>query len=96
MTHISKHTCESAIHWNETASLINEKYNFVYYHELTPEPTILDAGRLPFLSSITSSLDIFFCTEERLILNATKGSPYILIKRTQLCLCLISARPYYL
>ena len=35
--HRSEHTCESAIYWNESASLIN-KNNFRYYHELTPNP----------------------------------------------------------
>ena len=38
----------------------------------------------------------FFCTKERQIPNPTEGSPYIIIKRTQLCLCSISAGPYYL
>ena len=28
--------------------------------------------------------------------NTTKGSPYIVTKRTQLCLCSIGAEPYYL
>ena len=44
VTHRSEHTCESAIYWNKSASLINEKCNFEYYHELTPEPRVLDAG----------------------------------------------------
>ena len=39
---------------------------------------------------------IFFCTKERKIPNHTEGSPYIIIKRTQLYLCSISAGPYYL
>ena len=39
---------------------------------------------------------MFFCTKERQIPNSTEGSPYIIIKRTQLCLCLISTGPYYL
>ena len=38
MTHRSEHTCESAIYWNQSAGLINEKCNFEYYHELTPNP----------------------------------------------------------
>ena len=38
----------------------------------------------------------FFCTKERQIPNPTEGSPYIIIKRTQVCLCSISAGPYYL
>ena len=44
VTHRSEYTCESAIYWNKSASLINEKCNFEYYHELTPEPRVLDAG----------------------------------------------------
>ena len=38
----------------------------------------------------------FFCTKERQIPNPTEGSPYIIIKRTQICLCYISAGPFYL
>ena len=38
----------------------------------------------------------FLHTKERQIPNPTEGSPYIIIKRTQLCLCSISAGPYYL
>ena len=52
VTHRSKHTCESAIYWNESASLINEKCNFEYYHELTPEPRVLDAGDYPLLAGL--------------------------------------------
>ena len=52
MTHRSKHTCESAIYWNESASLINEKYNSEYYHELTPEPRVLDAGDYLLLAGL--------------------------------------------
>ena len=42
--HRREHICESPIYWNEAPSLINEKCNFDYYHELTPEPSILNAG----------------------------------------------------
>ena len=38
----------------------------------------------------------FCCTKERQIPNPTEGSPYIIIKRTQLCLCSKSAGQYYL
>ena len=39
-----EHTCESAIHWNESAIVINEKCNFENYHEITAEPRVLEAG----------------------------------------------------
>ena len=95
VTHRSEHTCESAIYWNESASLINEKCNFEYYHELTPEPRVLDAGDYLLLAGLPIPWTLF-CTKEKQIPNPTEGSPYIIIKRTQLCLCSISAGPYYL
>ena len=44
VTHRSEHMCECAIYRNGTAELITEKWNFEYYHELTPKARILDAG----------------------------------------------------
>ena len=68
---------------------------FEYYHELTTEPKILDAGYYLLLAGLPVPWTLF-CTKERQIPNATEGSPYIIIKRTQLCLYSISAGPYYL
>ena len=95
MKHRSEHTCKRAIYWNESASLINEKCNYKYYHELTPEPRILDAGDNLLLAELLVPWT-FICTKERQIPNPTEGSPYIIIKGTQLCPCSISAGPYYL
>ena len=93
--HRSEHTCENAIYRNESASLINEKCKFEHYHELTPEPSVLDAGDYLLLAGLPIPWT-FFCTKERKIPNPTEGSPYIIIKRTQLCLCSIRAGHYYL
>ena len=71
-----------------------KKINFQYYHELTPEPRVLNAGDYLLLAGLPAPWT-FFCTKERQIPNPTEGSPYI-INRTQPCLCLISAGPYYL
>ena len=94
MTHISEHTCESAIYLNESASLINEKCN-VEYCKLTPEPRVLDAGDYLLLAGLPVPWT-FFCTKERQISNPTEGSPYVIIKRTHLCLFPIGEGPYYL
>ena len=95
MTHRSEHACESAIFWNKSAGSINEKCNFEYNHKLTPEPRVLDAGDYLLLAGLPVP-GTFFCTIERQIPYPTEGSLYIFIKRTQLCLCSISAGPYYL
>ena len=84
------HSCECAIYWNKSASLINEKCNFEYYHELTPIPRVLDAGDYLLLAGLPIPWT-FFCSKERKIPNPTEGSPYIIIRRTQLCLGSISA-----
>ena len=63
MTHRSEHTCERAIYWNESTSLINEKCNFEYYHEFTPEPRVLDAGDYILLAGLPVPWT-FFCTKE--------------------------------
>ena len=63
--------------------------------ELTPEPRVFDAGDSLLLAGLPVSWT-FFCTKERQIPNPTEGSPYFIIKRTQLCLCSISVGPYYL
>ena len=55
----------------------------------------MDAGDYLLLAGLPIPWT-FFCTKERQIPNPTEGSPYIIIKRTQLCLCSISAGPYYL
>ena len=95
VTHRSEHTCESVIYWNESATLINEKCNFEHYHELTPEPRVLDAGDYLLLAGLPVPWT-FFCTKERQIPDTTEGSPYIIFKSTYLCLFSISAGPYYL
>ena len=94
VTHRSEHTCESSIYWNKSASLINEKFNFEYYHELTPEPRVLYAGEYHLLAGLPIPWT-FFCTKERQIPNPTEVRSYIIVKRTQLYLCSISAGPYY-
>ena len=50
VTHRSEHSCESAIYWNESTNLNNEKCNFEYYHELKSEPRIMDVEDYPLLA----------------------------------------------
>ena len=52
----------------------------------------MDAGDYLLLAGLPAPCT-FFCTKERQIPNPIIGSPYIIIKRTQLCL---SAGPYYI
>ena len=80
MTRRSEHSCECAIYWNKSASLINEKMQF---WTLSPEPRVLDAGVYLLLAGLPIPWT-FFCAKERQIPNPAEGSPYIMIMRTQL------------
>ena len=93
--HRTEHTCRSAIYWNKTASMINVKCIFEYYHEIAPKPRIWGAGNYLLLAGLPVPWT-FFCTKERQIQNPTGCSPYIILKRTQLCLCSICTGPYCL
>ena len=59
VTHRSEHTCEHAIYQNKSACLINEKCNFEYYHELTPEPRVLDASDYLLLAGLPNPCTLF-------------------------------------
>ena len=56
---------------------------------------VLDAGDYLLLAGFPIPWT-FVCTKERQIPNPTESSPYIIIRRIQLCLSLLSAGPYYL
>ena len=48
-------------------SLINEKCNFEYYHELTPEPRILDAGDILLLAGLPAPWTLLIIYEVNFI-----------------------------
>ena len=48
-----------------------KKCDFEYYHELTPELRVLDAGDYLLLAGLPIPLT-FFCTKERQILSPTE------------------------
>ena len=95
VTHKSRHTCESAIYWNATLDVIQENCDIEYAHEYLPQPQILDTGELLLLAGIPGPWSIF-CNAAQEIPVQIQAGPYVLIKRKYLCLCAISAGPYYL
>jgi len=95
VTHRTEHTCESAIFWNESVSVIDEKCEVQYSHEYLPEPKILDAGEWILLVGLPGPWSIVCSSEQQMPIPIQAG-PYIIIKRKHLCLCAISAGPYFL
>ena len=95
VTHRSEHSCESAIYFDAPPEEILNKCEVQYIHEFKPQPTVFDTGDLVLLAGIPGPWEII-CSKERQIPVEIKASPYALIKREQLCLCSISAGPYFL
>ena len=93
--HNSEHTCESAIYWDQPLSLIKEKCDIQYYPDLKPEPAILDAGDFLLLAGLPRPW-ISYCSHEDQIPNPIPGGDYVIIKKSDLCLCSITAGPWYI
>ena len=93
--HNSEHTCESAIYWNQPTALIRKKCNIQYYPDLVPEPAILDAGDYLLLAGLPKPW-ISYCSHEDQIPNPIPGGDYVIIKKSDLCLCSITAGPWYI
>ena len=79
---------ERPIHWNKTACLINEKYNFKYNFKLhnvfRPKPSILDTDNYLLLVGLPVPW-MFLCKESQ-IPNPTKERVNILLSREHSCL----------
>jgi len=89
MRHISDHTCESAIFFNQTEKVM-ELCDFQYMPSYTPPPTILDAGEYLLFAGLELPWTVY-CQRDLQMPVELEGGPYVLIKRSDICLCSISA-----
>ena len=95
MKHTSEHTCESAIYHNESPDIIKDKCDIQYYPDLNPEPAILDAGNYLLLGNLPLPWTII-CNHNDQIPNPIKGSSYVIVDKSDLCQCSISAGTWYI
>ena len=93
--HNSDHTCESAIYWNQPIETIKEKCDIQYYPELKPEPMILDAGDQLLLVGLSDPW-LSMCSQKDQIPNPLKGGEYVVLHKSDLCLCSITSGVWYL
>ena len=93
--HNSEHTCESAIFWHESVNSIKEKCNILYYPNLIPTPTVLDANNLLLLVGLPTPW-ISYCSHEDQIPDPIQGGEYVIINKADLCLCSITAGPWFI
>ena len=92
--HHTEHTCESAIYHKQSEKVIKEKCDIRYYPYLNPQPAILDDGNHLLLGNLPRPWTVL-CEHDDQIPNSLKGDPYVIIKKSDLCGCSISAGKWY-
>ena len=94
-SHTLEHNCASAIYFNVPSEQVVEKCQFVYYHNYTPEPKILETQALILLSNLPRPWQLI-CGSQTEHPTPMAGSPYAVINREDLCSFGIIAQHYFL
>ena len=85
----NEYTCESAIYTYQNSKLIQQKCDIEYYPELNPEPKVLNAGKYLLLGNFPLPWN-YFCSKP------IHGSNYVILKKTDLCQCSLTAGSWYI
>ena len=88
-------TCAAAIFFDVSPEQIARVCPFKYYHELIPEPRVVDGGPELLLAGLPEPWT-YICEENRDIPLPMKAGPYVVIKRSELCQCKIHAGEHFL
>ena len=92
--HKTEHTCESAIYHDEPYETVLDKCNIKYYPYLDPEPQLLDAGNHILLGNLPRPWTVH-CDNDDQIPSPIEGDSYVVVKKSDLCECSISAGKWY-
>ena len=91
----NEYTCESAIYTNQNSKLIQQKCDIEYYPELNPEPKVLNAGKYLLLGNFPLPWN-YFCSKIDEVPKPIHGSNYVILKKTDLCQCSLTAGSWYI
>ena len=91
----NEYTCESAIYTYQHSKLIQQKCDIEYYPELNPEPQVLNAGKYFLLGNFPLPWN-YFCSKIDEIPKPIHGSNYVILKKTDLCQCSLTAGSWYI
>ena len=90
-----EYTCEIAIYTYQNSKLIQQKCNIEYYPDLNPEPQMLNAGKYLLLGNFPLPWN-YFCLTIDEIPKPIHGSNYVIIKKSDLCQCSLTAGSWYI
>ena len=93
--HKSKHSCESAIFYNLTSSVVYSVCEFDNYYNMMVTPSVLDGGLHILLANMLSPKQLV-CSHDFHMACPVPSFPYILINRSLLCNCHLETGLTYL
>ena len=93
--HKSKHSCESAIFYNLTYSVVYSVCQFQYYYNITVIPSVLDGGSHILLANMLSPKRLV-CSHDFHMAHPVPSYPYVLVNRSLLCNCHLESGLTYL
>ena len=88
--HKTKHSCESALFYNLSSTLIKQNCNFKYMFNTSVIPTVLDGGSHIVLANMLPEKRLI-CTYDQGLAKPLPASPYVLVDRRILCHCHIQS-----
>ena len=93
--HKSKHSCESAIFYNLTSSVVYSVCQFDYYYNTTVTPSVLDGSSHILLANMLSPKRLV-CSHDFHMARPVPSFPYVLVNRSLLCNCHLESGLTYL
>ena len=93
--HKSKHSCESAIFYNLTSSVVYSVCEFDYYYNTTVTPSVLDGSSHILLANMLNPKWLV-CSHYFHMAHPVPSFPYVLINRSLLCNCHLESGLTYL
>ena len=91
----NEYTCASAIYTYQNSKPIQQKCNIEYYPDLNPEPQVLNAGKYLLHGNFPLPWN-YFCSKIDEIPKPIHGSNYVILKKTDLCQCSLTAGSWYI
>ena len=88
--HKTKHSCESALFYNLSSTLIKQNCEFKYMFNTTVIPSVLDGGSQIVLANMLPDKRLI-CTYDQGLAKPLPSSPYVLVDRKILCHCHIQS-----
>ena len=93
--HKSKHSCESAIFYNLTSSVVYSVCQFNCYYNTIVTPSVLDGGSHVLLANMISPKRLV-CSHDFHMACPVPSFPYVLVNRSLLCNCYLESGLSYL